>query len=121
MMLLLAIALSQRTAECPVFVRANSYPPAVARLTRPYTDCMTQPGMPDAEQIALRRERCSPIRTEQLRLVGQLPPSALRVGSRRVQPEDSFRWVDHVTDSLTGCHTNIYLAGDGAEFPYAED
>lgn len=122
MTLLVAIALLQPVAvECPVFLRAENYPPTVARLTRPYIDCMTRPDLPYGERLAERRARCAPVREEQLARVEELPPSARQTASRALQADDSFLWVDHVAASLAGCHTNLYLAGDGADFPYAED
>ena len=121
MKLLLLAALLQGDTECPAYLRARGYPPAIARLTRPYTHCMTLPFIPIADGLRERRAQCAELRARQLALAEREVRDRAPVsrGVRRHRAADSFDWIDHIAENLPGCETSISIAGDGTELPDA--
>jgi hypothetical protein len=121
---LLATLLQGAADECPAYLQAHGYTPAVATLTRPYTECMIRPAFPMQNQLAERRAQCAGIRTRQIALVeqdlgNQLADSAS--AGRRHAASDTFDWIDHIAANLPGCETSVSIDGDGIESPHAYD
>lgn len=122
---LLATALTHEGFDrCPSSLVAHGYAPGAAAHSRAYTDCMTIPSLPAADELSPRLEKCAPLRA---RAVRRARAELRGAGDYRLyyahaarEAEGPFGWVDHIASNFPGCETRMYVAGDGRRPPHVD-